>query len=319
MNLLESQVLQTDQPREILCVQRPTWLTGVSYWSVTASARLWAHQPDTFTAWLTVGPDPTRATWSSRGETRVATPGCVQLMGPGETHRTLSVSCSTDYFVCRWEPSTLEHAAEELGLCRGNLGFKTAQLEPCAVSSALSRLHAAVNGGASLLELEHHHSESTALLLEHGAEQTLVRPRWGRHHPGVRRALELLHASFASNLSLEELARESRLSKFHLARCFRAAIGMAPHQYQKLLRLEAGRRLLEVGESVRMAAEAAGFVDASHFTRAFRAWVGVSPSKWGSAHGQRQRERHDAAELEAVREQRLRTRRAAAASASLLT
>jgi AraC-like DNA-binding protein len=44
------------------------------------------------------------------------------------------------------------------------------------------------------------------------------------------------------------------LSKFHLARCFRECTGLAPHQYQKLLRLQAARRLLETGQTVRSAA-----------------------------------------------------------------
>jgi AraC-like DNA-binding protein len=59
---------------------------------------------------------------------------------------------------------------------------------------------------------------------------------------------------------------------------------MAPHQYQKLLRLQAGKRLLEAGDSVRQAALLSGFADASHFTRAFRAWLGICPSSWASAH-----------------------------------
>src|SRR6185503_12959508 len=89
------------------------------------------------------------------------------------------------------------------------------------------------------------------------------------------RAMDMLHEVFARNVSLDELARETRLSKFHLARCFRESTGMAPHQYQKLLRLQAGRRLLEAGDSVRITAERTGFADAAHFARAFRSWLGA--------------------------------------------
>lgn len=286
MNVLESSVLDTDQPREVVRLQRPSWLEGVTFWSVTDSTRLWTMHHDTFTACVPLGPWPAlQATWSSRGAERVAVPGCVQLMEPGETHRTLSVNTPATFFVCWWTPKVMEQAAEGLGQRGGSLHFKIPQLEGSRAASALTRLHASVNRGASPLEIDQHHVEATELLLEHAAERPLIRPRWGRHHPSVRRALEVLHASFASSISLDELARESRISKFHLARCFRETTGMAPHQYQKLLRLQAGRRLLEAGDSVRVAAERTGFADAPHFTRAFRTWLGISPSKWASAHG----------------------------------
>lgn len=285
MNALDTNLLQTDRPEELVCLQRPSWVRGVSFWSVAESKRLWTMHHDTFTASVPLGPWPElRAVWSSRGAERLASPGCVQLMEPGETHRTLSVSTPASFFVCWWTPEALSNAARGFGLRGGNLHFKLPQLEASPVAQAMTRLHSALQRNASPLELDQHLLEATELLLEHAAEQPLVRPRWGRHHPSVRRALDVLHGSFASSLSLSDLARESRISKFHLARCFRETTGMAPHQYQKLLRLQAGRRLLEAGESVRVAAERTGFADAPHFTRAFSSWLGVSPGKWASAH-----------------------------------
>ncbi|HEX9622050.1 MAG TPA: helix-turn-helix transcriptional regulator, partial [Polyangiaceae bacterium] len=81
----------------------------------------------------------------------------------------------------------------------------------------------------------------------------------------------------------DDLAREARLSKFHLARCFREFTGLAPHQYQKLQRAQAARRFLERGASVQAAAEQAGFADGPHLTRTFREWLGVSPGAWARA------------------------------------
>jgi AraC-like DNA-binding protein len=178
----------------------------------------------------------------------------------------------------------MSEAAAALGLRGGPIHLKQSQLESSEVAPALRSLHGAVNGGANPLEIDQYHTEATELLLEQAAERPAIRPRLGRHHPAVRRALEKLHALFAESLTLDDLAQESRLSKFHLARCFRDTMGMAPHQYQKLLRLQAGKRLLESGHSVRQAALQSGFADAPHFTRAFRAWLGVAPSSWASAH-----------------------------------
>lgn len=276
--------LETDQPRESVYLQRPTWIDGVTFWTVTNSVRHWSMHHDTFTAALFLGPSPSaRAKWCSRGEERNVVPGEVQLMSPGETHRTIAVSEPASFFVVWWEPGALKEASRELGAGGDLAHFAHAQLAVPDVADAMRRLHRAVNEQANPLELEERYIEATQLILEHASAST--RSRLGRHHPSVRRAKELLHESFARNVSLDDLAKATRLSKFHLARCFREHTGMAPHQYQKLLRLQAARRLLETGETVRGAASRSGFADASHLTRAFRDWLGVAPGQWAVAHG----------------------------------
>lgn len=284
--------LVTDQPGEALRVQHPAWLEGVTFWKITGSARSWSFHHDTFSAWVPLEPTPGwRAVWSSRGESRVALQGSVQLMQPGETQRTQSLSGPASFFACWWTPEAMQRAAQALERPTGPLHFKPAQLEDSTLSMSLLGLCAALDGDASVLELDLQHLACLELLLGQAAEHAPLKPRLGRQHPSVRRALELLHASFTQNLSLDDLAREVRLSKFHFAHCFRESVGMAPHQYQKLLRLQLGRRLLEGGCSVGEAALRCGFADAAHFTRAFSCWLGVCPSKWANAHGQPSRAR----------------------------
>lgn len=275
----------TDQPAETVLLQRPLWLEGVTFWTVGDSVRHWTMHHDTFTASLFTGPTPcVRAKWHSRGEERLVCPGGVQLMAPGETHRTTAVSEPASFFVLWWTPEAMKLAAAELGIT-ARVEFIHPQLEQPEVSAALRRLHDAVNAKESRLEIDQSYVDSTAQLLRHAGQSELSSPRFGRYHPSVRRAKEFLHESFAANVSLDDLANATRLSKFHLARCFRESTGMAPHQYQKLLRLQAARRLLETGETVRAAATRAGFSDASHLTRAFRDWLGVSPGQWALAAG----------------------------------
>lgn len=284
--VVQSVRLETDQPQETVRVQRAPWLEGVAFWSVSGSQRHWTMHHDTFTAALVLGPQPTlRAKWCSRGEERTAQRGSLQLMTPGESHRTTAVSEPASFFVLWWTPAAMDLAAECLSLGSGSIHFKQPQLDRPDVTAAFERLHRAVNGPASRLELDDCYVDCTVCLLELAGERAPRRPRFGRSHPSVRRALDMLHDDFAQNVSLDDLSRETRLSKFHLARCFREATGLAPHQYQKLLRLQAGRRLLEAGDSVGSAALRSGFADAAHFARAFRTWLGVSPSQWASAHG----------------------------------
>jgi AraC-like DNA-binding protein len=148
------------------------------------------------------------------------------------------------------------------------------------LSSALRRLHESVERGESLLEIEQGVAESTTRLLELCSESP-VRSTWlGRNHPAVRKARAYLEEHFAETVSLDGLAREVGVSKYHLVRTFTESVGSSPHRYQVLLRLCAAQRRMEAGDSVRDAAAATGFADEPHLCRTFRTWLGISPGSW---------------------------------------
>lgn len=270
--------VRTDRAGELVRVQRVETIPGLEMWSVSGSDRHWSMHHDTFTACLVLSPRTTRGTWVSRGRERLASPGCVQLMDPGEAHRTTAVTEPSSFFVVHWSPAVFAHAAGEVEL-RRELRFEEAQTEDPVVADALRRLHAAASSSASdALTMESLYAEATADILERLVVRT-PRESWLKH-PNVRRALEYLRDCYRENVSLDSLAREAQLSKFHLARCFREAVGLAPHQYQKLLRVQAARRLIENGTPIREAAALVGFADGPHLTRTFREWLGVAPSAW---------------------------------------
>jgi AraC-like DNA-binding protein len=97
------------------------------------------------------------------------------------------------------------------------------------------------------------------------------------------RAAERVRASLAEPLSLSDLASEMRMSKYYLAHSFQHSLGVPPHRYRKLLRIQCARRLLERGLTVDDAALKTGFADSPHLSRAFSEWFGVSPSAWRNA------------------------------------
>ena len=68
-------------------------------------------------------------------------------------------------------------------------------------------------------------------------------PRDGLRHPGLRRALDLLHARFTEDLSVDELAAAAGLSIEHLIRSFRRQVGLPPHRYLLHLRVARARTL----------------------------------------------------------------------------
>ncbi|MEP7122958.1 MAG: AraC family transcriptional regulator [Byssovorax sp.] len=102
---------------------------------------------------------------------------------------------------------------------------------------------------------------------------------------GVGRAREYLHAHYREAVPLERLAELSGLSKFHLVRAFRAAVGVPPHAYQQRLRLTRSLHLLREGLAPSAIAYQLGFADQSHYTRAFRVEFGTTPGAWLRAQG----------------------------------
>lgn len=103
-----------------------------------------------------------------------------------------------------------------------------------------------------------------------------------RLHPAVRRACEYLERHTGPRVPLDELAKAAFMSKYHLVRRFKAALGVTPGQYQVLIRLARARTFLAEGRPVARVAYETGFADQSHLTRAFRQTYGVTPARFAA-------------------------------------
>lgn len=92
------------------------------------------------------------------------------------------------------------------------------------------------------------------------------------------RIKELLAQRLDQTVSLDELAGELQLSKFHLLRAFQKDTGLSPRQWSMQLRTRRAQGLLRMGLCATEVAHAVGFVDQSHLNRHFRAAYGVTPA-----------------------------------------
>lgn len=101
----------------------------------------------------------------------------------------------------------------------------------------------------------------------------------------LRRAKDFVEEHCLRNIRLEELAAITGLSQSHFSHSFKAATGMAPHEWQMSARLDRAKHLLKSGSYMltTIAAET-GFADHAHFSRTFRKYVGVTPSQWKKSH-----------------------------------
>jgi AraC-like DNA-binding protein len=95
----------------------------------------------------------------------------------------------------------------------------------------------------------------------------------------VHRAINFITKNYKSSFSLDELAEQSFLSKFHLLRIFKTKTGLTPYTYQIQLRLNEARRLIFQDKSLTEVAYELGFADQSHFTNTFKKYAnGANPS-----------------------------------------
>jgi len=236
-----------------------------------------------FSASLMLGPDGAGSgRVSTRGVEQIFRSGDILLAEADEVQKITPTDRPSASFTIYWGRSALEQAARDNGL-QGPLQWTVTRLSSAGLSSQFADLQRLLQAGAEADLIVQAYRALTGSLLQAANGGGTRAVKRGAAHPGVRRAERRVRASFAESLSLDDLASELQMSKCHLARCFERALGVPPHRYRRLLRLQTARRLLEAGFSVGEAASETGFADAPHLTRAFREWLGVSPAAWGSA------------------------------------
>ena len=105
----------------------------------------------------------------------------------------------------------------------------------------------------------------------------------GLRDPLVGRTLALLHGSPSHSWTLEELASEAAASRSALADRFTQIVGCPPMQYLTQWRMQlAAKRLADPTAKVAAIAHEVGYESEAAFSRAFKKFVGRSPSQWRS-------------------------------------
>jgi AraC-like DNA-binding protein len=95
------------------------------------------------------------------------------------------------------------------------------------------------------------------------------------------RARDLIDASFAESLRVDDLARAAGLSRAHFSREFRRAFGESPHAYLLTRRLERAAALLRsTDRSVVAICFAVGLRGVGSFTTSFTRMYGVTPTTY---------------------------------------
>ncbi len=111
-------------------------------------------------------------------------------------------------------------------------------------------------------------------------QQAAGGPQTGSGLARLTPAVEAMRDRLADPLSVPALAALCGLSEPQFRRCFAAVMGSSPVAWQRRMRMDAARRLLDEGRPVAEVAAAVGYGDASFFSATFRRFTGLPPGRW---------------------------------------
>lgn len=109
----------------------------------------------------------------------------------------------------------------------------------------------------------------------------------GLADPRLARVLVALHERPGADWSLAAMARQAGMSRSSFAAQFHARVGEPPATYLARWRVTRAGQLLREGRSLKAAADALGYADASSLSRVFTQMLGASPRAWLQAQGRR--------------------------------
>ena len=222
--------------------------------------------------------------FSYRGATHRAPAGSIVLINPGEAHTgQAAVAGGWSYAMLYPEVELLRTVASELAGHECAVPyFPEPVVDDPPVATLLRRLHTLLERSDDTLERESQlYAVCAYLLVRHVAERP--QPHAPAAEPGrVALARSYLEAHLEDAVNLDDLARLTNLSPFHLLRVFQRETGLPPHAYLTQLRVARAKRLLASGMPLPQVAVLTGFSDQSHLTRHFKRLVGVTPGRYAS-------------------------------------
>lgn len=93
--------------------------------------------------------------------------------------------------------------------------------------------------------------------------------------------ISYINANLQNSLSMEKIAQHAHMSKYYMCRKFKQDTGTTIGHYIKHQRIYLAQKLLnETTKPIAVIALDCGFNDISHFTKAFKAFVKVTPSEY---------------------------------------
>ncbi len=219
-------------------------------------------------------------------------PGDVILIPPGIPHHAVSDRNDVPYrrFVFWVSTEFLEKLAKSSS-SYSYLNHRAADRKKYIFHNDMIAFYAIQSKVFDLIEEMHEQrfgKEETVSLYVCSLILHLNRTAYEQEHPKCPKEKQSLYQNLLSyidkhldeELSLENLAEQFYVSKYHIAHIFKENTGCSIHHYITKKRLEACRNALSSREKINSIYSLYGFKDYSSFYRAFQKEYGMSPKEY---------------------------------------
>ena len=253
---------------------------GVELLRAWFSGRAFAkHRHDTYAIGVT---EAGVQMFDYRGRVERSAPGQVVVLHPDEMHDgRAGAEGGFGYRIVYVEPARIAAAVRAIRGCAGPLPFVR---EPVSHNPTLARaVGAAFRSGPEPLARDVLVLRLAEGLIEGDRDCQAVDTPRRLDRPALERARAFLDGRRAIVRSIE-LEAVTGMSRYELARQFRASYGTSPYRYSLMRRLDFARSRLRGGARLADLALSAGFADQAHFTRMFRSAYGVTPGRYARLH-----------------------------------
>jgi len=265
---------------ERIAFSRPPELQGIEIMVVEHCARRWRVFHDTYAVVTILDVSGRSIEWLYRRKIYGTEAKNIMLIEPGELHASTKITPPANFRVLCVDPSLIECEVKELAMRTSHPHLKLVRVTDPLFFRVFTLLHWSLENGATTLERQSHLSACIRLLVDECIEKSpnaeLKQPN--RLH--LLRARDFIWEYYVENITLDELATVTGLSRFHLVRAFAAEFGLPPHAYLNQVRLAKAKNLIASGIPLALVAVEMGFADQSHFTRHFLKTYGVTPAEY---------------------------------------
>jgi AraC-like DNA-binding protein len=257
----------TDAEYGVECLE--AWFQGPAYHK---------HRHDTYAICLTT---TGVQAFDYRGAAEISTPGQVVVLHPDELHDGhAGAEAGFGYRMLYVEPALIFEAVQVLCGQACSLPFVR---DPVTMSPKLSAaIASAFQGAREPLAID-----SLIVQLAEGlidADPSCKHASVPRHLDvaALERARQFLDAEKTRVVRSAELEAVTGLTRYDLARQFRALCGTSPYRYLLMRRLDVAREQIARRQPLVDVALAVGFADQAHLTRMFKAAFGLTPARYAA-------------------------------------
>ena len=223
--------------------------------------------------------------FSYRGGRLIAPAGSVNLVIPGEAHDgQAATAAGWSYRMFYLNSDLLQHATYELFGKERRPYFSAGVLYDTELARQILLTHHCMETAENTaLEQNSRLLSLLAAFISRHSEQSAEQDEPRKDARAVELVRQYIEDHYAENIMLQNLVQTSHLSGFHLIRLFRSTVGVPPHVFLKQVRIRRASRFIAQGMTLAEAAQTAGFVDQSHFSRQFKQITGITPRQYSNS------------------------------------